>query len=219
MYMRSLFVGLALAIAPVAATASTVSIKFLDAADTELLMVTDGGVGDIAAEAGVVGFAGAVGGMSFTMVSATQFLAPPTDQLQTVFSVTNTSQTANTLKLLSTAHFSNSGSGNWLGTFTATANDATGDIFSVMQYIGGSAFDTSTAPVLSATGAVFSASAMALFDPTNYWITQSFDITLAAGSSASASADFVGVIPVPAAGLLLIGGLGGLALIRRRKTA
>jgi hypothetical protein len=166
-----------------------------------------------------------VGGYELVSTTAIRQTAPPRDQLLVDVDVFNAAGGAPaSLALEVTAHFSNASTADWLGTFTSSANDATGSDWIIESWIGATAFGRG-ALALEAQGALFAVSNLMMFDPNDYWITHVFNHTAQPGTAASADADFVSgeaapsVVPIPAAGVLLLGALGGLAVFRRRPKA
>jgi hypothetical protein len=219
MKLTTLLCGTAVAIFPLAAAASTLEMRVNDGA----LVVADNGAGDSNATEGILNAnLGAYSGYEAVSVNGVQQTAPPFDQLQADVDVTNLTGGTASIKVEMTAQFINNVDALWPGQFSATANDASGSVWDVRSYIGSTAYDQGQLG-LSASGALFAESNLILFNANDYWITHVFEHTAGDNVSASANADFnaqpgeISPIPVPAAGFLLIGALGGLAAFRRRK--
>jgi hypothetical protein len=218
--------GTLLAIIPLASAAATVepSLQSRVAPGTaDEILVSDNGAGDGNMTDGILSASNlAASGYELIFTTAIRQPAPPRDQLLVSVDADNARGGAPaTFALEVTGHFSNATTEGWLGTFTASANDATGSDWVVQSWIGDSAFARG-ALALDAQGALFAVSNLMWFDPTDDWITHVFGNEADPGTSTSADADYVGgegqpsVVPLPAAGLLLIGALGGLAAMRRR---
>jgi hypothetical protein len=224
-----LLIGTALALVPLASAAATVEPSLLmrvspGAADE--LKFVDNGAGDDSAMDGVLSVNGlAASGYEMIDVNAVRQLAPPRDQLLVDVDVFNDKNgpTAR-LALEVTAHFSNASTEDWLGTFTASANDATESAWNIESFIGSEAYGRGVL-ALTRAGDLFAQKGVMWFDPTDYWITHVFGHVAPPGTTASADADYVSevpgdgpsVVPVPAAGFLLVGALGGLAALRRAR--
>ncbi len=171
--------------------------------------------------------AGPVSGYETVTINVIKQVAPPFDQLLANVVVANTAGDPNeSIRVEVTGHFQNNAAGIWPGQFTATANDVLGSTWNIATYIGNSAYDTGAGALLgiTASGSLVAQSNLILFNANDYWITHVFDHTATSNSvSATASADArvspedISPIPLPAAGFLLIGALGGLAALRRRK--
>lgn len=224
-----LFAGTALALVPLASAAATVEPVLqmrVSPGTAEELSFTDNGADDGNMTDNILSVTNLVAS-GYEMISTTAIRqpGPPRDQLLVDLDVFNAAggETAK-LDLEVTAHFSNDTTDGWLGAFTATANDATGSDWSIQSWIGDAAFARG-ALALTTGGSLVAVSNLMWFDPTSYWITHVFKHEAAPGTAASADADYVGseddvsVVPVPAAGFLLIGALGGLAAMRRRRKA
>jgi hypothetical protein len=224
-----LLAGTALALVPLSSSAATVEPSLqlrLSPGTAEEILVADNGEGDGNATDGILSVSN-LAASGYELISTTAVLqpAPPRDQLLVSVDAYNApgGETAN-LALEVTAHFSNTTTEGWLGNFTASANDATGSDWVIQSWIGDTAFARG-ALALEQQGSLFAVSNLMWFDPTNYWITHVFGNEAEPGTSTSADADYMGeagqpsVVPLPAAGVLLIGALGGLAAMRRRRTA
>lgn len=169
--------------------------------------------------------AGAQSGYEAVTIDVIKQEAPPFDQLLANVIVANTSGSPNeTIKVEVTGHFGNNAAGVWPGVFTAAANDALGPAtdseWKIASYVGRSAYDTGASAQLGIEedGSLFAVSNLIRFNANDYWITHVFDHTATSNNvSSSASADFVAPVPLPAAGVLLLGALSGLASLGRRK--
>jgi hypothetical protein len=228
MRLVHLFTGTALALVPAATVAATMEPTLqmrVNPGTAEELSFVDNGAGDGNMTDGILSVAGlATSGYELVSTTAIRQTAPPRDQLLVDVDVFNDKDGAPaSLALEVTAHFSNASTEDWLGTFTASANDATGSDWVVESFLGDSAYGRGSL-ALQAQGALFAVSNLMMFDPNDYWITHVFNHSAQPGTSASADADYVSgeapsVVPVPAAGVLLLGALGGLAAFRRRARA
>jgi hypothetical protein len=229
MKLTHLLTGTAIALVPLASAAATVdpSLQLRIAPGTaEEILVNDNDSGDLNAMDDILSVSNlAASGYEMISTTAVRQPGPPRDQLLVSVDAYNApgGETAN-LALEVTAHFTNDSTEGWLGTFTSSANDATGSDWVIESWIGDSAFARG-ALALEAQGALFAVSNLMWFDPTDYWITHVFGNEAEPGTAASADADYAGeagelsAVPVPAAGFLLIGALGGLAAMRRRHKA
>jgi hypothetical protein len=181
--------------------------------------VSDNDAEDANDNAGILAWSGSAAGYEAVSVDAIQQTAPPLDQLLADFDVGNTEGGSTSIRIEVTGHFENNADGLWPAQFTATANDVTGSPSTVASYIGSSAYDQGegATAVIDETGALFAVSNFIRFNPNSYWITHVYENAAGPNTSASGSADFLAPIPVPAAGFLLLGALGGLAAVRRRK--
>jgi hypothetical protein len=229
MRLVHLFAGTALALVPVAAIAATVEPSLqmrVNPGTADELNFVDNGTGDGNMTDGILSVAGLeTSGYELVSTTAIRQTAPPRDQLLVDVDVFNDGDgDAANIAIEVTAHFSNASTADWLGTFTASANDATGSDWIVESWLGDSAYGRG-ALALEAQGALFAVSNLMMFDPNDYWITHVFNHSAQPGTAASADADYVSgepgpsVVPVPAAGVLLLGALGGLAAFRRRQRA
>lgn len=125
------------------------------------------------------------------------------------------------------------GAGSWLVRFdaeedpllagaTATIGSLVAGTFSnlVMSWVAVSdGFTLASTPVTPPTvslSTVFSFDGIQGGDDTSQWLIFTWDNSLA---GASFDFEVAAAVPLPAGGLLLIGALGGLAALRRRKTA
>lgn len=215
MKLQSLVIGALVATVPLTAGAATLSMRVNGPGGTEYF---DQGSGDESPVDGVLAVVGATAaGYEYAGSTAIKQDAPPLDQLQASVDVFNKTGGPASIMIEVTGHFSNGVSGDWLGAFTSTANDATGSDWTVSSYIGTSAYGRNML-ALSNSGSVTALSNIVAFDPSDYWVTHVFDHEADKNNvSASASADFIAPVPVPAAGLLLVGALGGLGALRHRR--
>jgi hypothetical protein len=218
MKLTHLLIGTALALVPLASAASTLEARIDSDASLVWADEDDDGLLTVAA--------GAQSGYEAVTINAVKQLAPPADQLLANVIVANTAGDANeSIRVEVTGHFQNNAAGIWPGQFTATANDVMGSTWDIRTYVGNGAYDTDSGAQLaiSASGSLLAVSNLLRFNANDYWITHVFDHTATSNNiSASASADAMispdlTPVPVPAAGLLLLGALGGLAALRRRK--
>jgi hypothetical protein len=223
MRLATLLTGTLVAVLPVAAAASTLEMRVNDGE----VIVADNGAGDSNGAAGILNAAlGVVSGYEDVSINVVRQEAPPFDQLQADVDVFNESGGPASIKIEVTGHFANNAAGIWPGQFTATANDVRGSTWDIASYIGSAAYDTgATAQIgVTASGSLFAVSNLILFNANDYWITHVFNhtadrdnVSASANADVSVGPDSVTPVPVPAAGLLLMGGLGGLAAMRRRK--
>ncbi len=210
-----LFAGVLVALIPLTASAASLQMRINGGAD--------GTYSDEDGDGSLVVSDTTISGFDLVLVSATQKLAPPFNQLLANMTVDHNA--AATILVEVTAEFDNPGGQTLPGVFTATANDALQSDWLIQSYVGASAYDTSDTAVLvldtTAEGVVtpVAVRSMANLDLSNFWITHALQHTGGANTVAAGSADFAAVVPVPAAGLLLLGALGGLAAVKRRRTA
>jgi hypothetical protein len=163
-------------------------------------------------------------GFDLAVASGTKIDGPPLDQFFADVELTNRSGEEKSVLIEITANFRNPEAGpRWPGAFSATVNDVTGNSqWLVQTWIGSGAYDQGVLAIEIDTEedtTVTAVSRLEFFNPRDYWITHLFDNTSPPDTSSGANADFVAPIPVPAAGFLLLGALGGLAAMRRRQRA
>jgi hypothetical protein len=203
---------------PFAAAASTLEMR-INGDDAQRYI--DNGPGDDDGRPGILSVsAGPVSGYEVVSANVVRQTAPPFDQLFADVDVSNLEGGPATIRIEVTGHFRNNSAGLWPGSFSATANDVLGSEWDITTYIGGAAYDQGEGAIIGVSndGSLFAVSNLIRFNPNNYWITHVFNHTADRDNvAASANADFVAPVPVPAAGLLLMGALGGIAAMRRRK--
>jgi hypothetical protein len=208
-----LVAGVLVALVPLTASASTLQMRINGGADG--VFFDDDANGRI-----IVVEEGTIAGFDLVQVTATQKLAPPFNQLLANMSLDY--NRAGSILVEVTAEFTNPGSQTLPGVFTATANDALQSNWLIRSFVGGSAYDTSDTAVLvldtTDEGVVtpLAVRSMANLNLSNFWITHSMQHSGGPNTIAAGSADFA-AIPVPAAGVLLLGALGGLAAVKRRR--
>lgn len=224
MRLTILAAATAVAALPLAAGAATVE---------EMLQMRIGGEGgtvildnDAEDDDGRLGFlsvrdtpaGSALTGYDLAVASGTKIDGPPLDQFFADVELTNLSNEEKSVLIEVTANFQNADAGpQWPGAFSATVNDVTDrSDWLVQTWIGTEAYDRGVLAI-EVEGTVTALSRIRNFDPRNYWITHLFDNTSPPNTNSGASADFVAPVPVPAAGFLLVGALGGLAAMRRRR--
>lgn len=163
----------------------------------------------------------ALDGFDLLQVNAVRKTAPPFDQLLANMTVAHNA--SNSVLVEVTAHFTNPGKTSLPGVFSATANDATQSEWQIRSYIGSSAYDMDGAAVLvldtSADGVTtpFAVRSIANLDIADYWVTHALRHTGGPDTVAAGAADFA-AIPLPASGILLLGALGGIGALMRRRT-
>jgi hypothetical protein len=217
MRLTFILVGAIAATLPFAAVASTLEMRING---DDALRYIDNGPGD---DDGRPDFltvsAGAVSGYEVVSANVVRQTAPPFDRLLADVGVEKPEGGPATIRIEVTGHFRNNSAGLWPGSFSATADDVLGSAWDITTYIGNAAYDQGDGAIIGVSndGSLFAVSNLIRFNPNNYWITHVFTHD-ADGDEvvASANADFLAPVPVPAAGLLLIGALGGLAAMRRR---
>lgn len=209
----ALIAGVLAVLTPIAAGASTLQMRINGGTDG-VYADTDGDGSLIVTEAGTIS------GFDLVQVTATQKIAPPFNQLLANMTVDHNA--AATVLVEVTAQFTQPEAQTLPGVFTATANDALQSDWVIRSFVGSGPYDTSDTAVLvldtTAEGAVtpLAVRSMANLDLSSFWITHAMQHTGGPDTVAAGSADFAAV-PVPAAGLLLIGALAGFAAVRRRK--
>lgn len=211
-----LVTGLLVMLMPLAAGASTLQMRINGGADGVYSDTDDDGLL-------VVTEAGTISGFDLVQVNATQKLAPPFNQLLANMTVDHNAPA--TILVEVTAEFTNPGGQTLPSVFAATANDAMQSEWLIRSFVGSSAYDTSDTAVLildtTADGVVtpFAVRSMANLNLSSFWITHAMQHTGGADTVAAGSADFadLAAVPVPAAGVLLLGALGGLAAVKRRR--
>lgn len=210
------FGAMVVALAPVVASASTLQMRINGGVDG---VFADDGDGNLIANLTEVP------GYEFVNVAATQRFAPPFDQLLANVTVKNSAEASVLVEV--TGHFTNPGNGQLPAVFTATANDALpgGSEWLIRSYISDVAFGTGEGAILILDTTQESGQLVAVAQRSfgivnlgDYFVTHSLRHTGISIAQSAASADF-SVVPVPAAGFLLIGALGGLAALKRRRKA
>jgi hypothetical protein len=216
--MRSihLIAGALIALVPLTASASTLQMRINGGADGEYFD-TDGDGRLVVTEDSTIS------GFDLVQVTATQKLAPPFNQLLANMTVDHNE--AATILVEVTAQFTKPGEATLPGMFGATANDAMQSEWLIRSFVGAEAYDTSETAVLvldtSAEGVTtpVAVRSMASLNLSSFWITHALQHTGGPDTVAAGNADFAAVVPVPAAGVLLLGALGGLAVVKRRRKA
>ena len=210
-----LIAGALVALVPFVASASTLEMRINGGAD--------GVFADTEGDGFLNAFSTTVPGYDFVQVTATQKFAPPFDQLLANVTVRNNARASVLVEV--TGHFENTISPQLPAIFTATANDALpgGSDWLIRSYIGDEAYGTGAGAILvldtstEAGGPIATAQqSFSILDLGNYWVTHSLWHSGGPNTQSAANADFA-AIPVPAAGFLLIGALGGLAALKRRR--
>ncbi|MFV0515671.1 MAG: VPLPA-CTERM sorting domain-containing protein [Jhaorihella sp.] len=209
--------ALALAL-PVSAGAVTVKVYDTRGPEVELASITDNGAGDLDPTAGsLVASTSSVAGYGLSLQTALVAGYPPLDHLT---STLNLGAGDGSIRIEVSHHFSSAmpspaqGIGSVTNNFVLFAGSVVSDIYLATSLFGKDSLIAST------SGDLTSASAHVTFDPSDYYITQVFTVSGPAASGGTANSEWLAPVPLPAAGLMLLAGLGGMAAFgRRRKKA
>lgn len=221
MFKSFKLVGAALALAlPVSANALTLNLT--DNVNSGGTITIEDGVGNILD--GNVSFAGSFGGFDLSLAAGAQNNFPPLDSLFASLSAANLSEASGDLTLEVSHVFDNTGNalgalGDVVYSLTQSLNTLLG-VGTVQTFYGLTEFDKALSlnEIASAENSGANVITSGIFDAENYSITHV--INLQSNSSAGAlagSATIIAPVPIPAAGFLLFGALGGLGLAARRR--
>lgn len=223
MFKKLNIAGALLAVALLPASANALTVNFYDTTGADVLAytATDGGPNDLASgTAGVlIASAGSVGGYTFALDTSITTGYPSYDTLSSTLNLG--AGLAGSSARVEISHYFTSAMpvpaealGSVTNNFLAFFGSVTSDI-----YVGTSLFDQGTL-VASTSGSLTTASGTTTLLSSSYYVTQIFSIS-GASNGGTANSEWLAPVPVPAAGFLLVGALGGLGFAgrRRRKAA
>lgn len=221
-FFKAALASLALTLVPFQASALT--LKLIDNRDGHSVMIADGADGT--APDNLVDYYGAFGGFALAIASGANAAFPPVDGLFANLNAFFLSEQVTSADItLEVSHiFDNTASGV-SGPYRLTQNlNTQRGAGTVETFYGATLFERAT-PLneIASTNTSASSDTGGVFDMTSYSITHVITLKSTASGCAvctlQGSADLVAPVPAPTAGLMLLAGLGGLAVLRRRKRA